>query len=43
LRETEKAKVDKSAVAKHSWTHELRIKWDETNILAIDSKISTTQ
>jgi hypothetical protein len=31
----EKAELDKSAVAKHAWTHDHRIKWDEaTNIYA---------
>ena len=42
----EKAKLDKSAVAKHAWTHGHRIKWDEANILAIDSLLklkNTTQ
>ena len=33
----EKAELDKSAVAKHSWNYDRRIKWDEANILAIDS------
>ncbi len=33
----EKAELDKSAVAKHAWTYGDRIKWDEANILAIDS------
>ena len=33
----EKAELDKSAVAKHAWTYDHRIKWDEANILAIDS------
>ena len=32
-----KAKLDKSAVAKHAWTYDHHIKWDEVNILAIDS------
>ncbi len=32
-----KAELDKSAVAKHAWTYDHRIKWDEANILAIDS------
>ncbi len=31
------AELDKSAVAKHSWTYDDRIKWDEANILAMDS------
>ena len=33
----EKAEQDKSAVAKHTWTYDHRIKWDEATILAIDS------
>ena len=33
----EKAKRDKSAVTKHTWTYDHRIKWDEATILAIDS------
>ncbi len=34
----EKAELDKSGVAKHAWTWTYdRIKWDEANILAIDS------
>jgi hypothetical protein len=33
----EKAEQDKSAVAKHTWTYDRRIKWDEATILAIDS------
>ena len=33
----EKAELDKPAVAKHAWTYDRRIKWDEANILAIDS------
>ena len=33
----EKAELDKSAVAKHAWTYDHSIKWDEANILAIDS------
>ncbi len=33
----EKAELDKSNVAKHAWTYDHRIKWDEANILAIDS------
>ncbi len=33
----EKAELDKSAVTKHAWTYDHRIKWDEPNILAIDS------
>ncbi len=28
--------LDKSAVAKHAWTYDHRIKWDEANILAMD-------
>jgi hypothetical protein len=35
----EKAKVDESAVGKRACTHDHRIKWDEANILAMDSKI----
>ena len=33
----EKTEQDKSAVAKHTWTYDHRIKWDEATILAIDS------
>ena len=33
----EKVELDKSAVAKHAWTYDYRIKWNEANILAIDS------
>ena len=33
----EKAEQDKSALAKHTWTYDHRIKWDEATILAIDS------
>ena len=33
----EKADLDKSAVAKHAWTYDHRIKWDEANNLAFDS------
>jgi predicted GIY-YIG superfamily endonuclease len=33
----EKAEEDKSAVAKHTWTYDHRIKWDEATILAMDS------
>ena len=33
----EKAELDKSALAKHAWTYDHRIKWDEANILAMDS------
>ncbi len=33
----EKAELDKSAVAKHAWTYDHCIEWDEANILAIDS------
>ena len=36
----EKAELDKSAVAKHAWTYDHRIKWDEANILAMDMDIS---
>ncbi len=31
----DKAELDKSAVAKHAWTYDHRVKWDEANILAI--------
>ena len=31
------AELDTSAGAKHAWTYDHRIKWDEANILAIDS------
>ena len=31
------SKIYKSAVAKHTWTYDHRIKWDEATILAIDS------
>jgi hypothetical protein len=37
LSNCEKAEQDKSAVAKHTWTYDHRIKWDEATILAIDS------
>ena len=33
----EKAEQDKSAVAKHTWTYDYRIKWDEATIFVIDS------
>ena len=33
----ENAEQDKFAVVKHTWTYDYRIKWDEANILAIDS------
>ena len=33
----EKAELEKSAVAKHSWTNDHRIKWNETSILATES------
>ena len=33
----EKAELDKSTVAKHAWTYDHLKKWDEANILAIDS------
>ena len=33
----EKAKLQKSAVAKHSWTNDHRIKWNEVSILATES------
>jgi hypothetical protein len=36
-RNCEKGEQDKSAVAKHTWTYDHRIKWDEATILAIDS------
>jgi hypothetical protein len=29
--------IQKSAVAKHTWTYDHRIKWDEATILAIDN------
>ena len=31
--------VEKSAVAKHSWTNDHRIKWNEASILATESHI----
>ena len=34
----EKAELDKLAVAKHAWTYDHRINWDEANILTIDSR-----
>ena len=33
----EKAELEKSAVAKHSWTNDHRIKWNEATILAMDN------
>ena len=33
----EKAKLEKSAVAKHTWTNDHRIKWNEASILATES------
>ena len=33
----EKAGLEKSAVAKHSWTNDHHIKWNEATILAIDN------
>ena len=33
----EKAELEKSAVVKHSWTNDHRIKWNEASILAIES------
>ena len=33
----EKAELEKSAVAKHSWTNDHRIKWNEASILATES------
>ena len=33
----EKAELEKSAVAKHSWTNDHRIKWNEESILATES------
>ena len=33
----EKAELEISAVAKHSWTNDHRIKWNEATILAIDN------
>ena len=33
----EKAELEKSAVAKHSWTNDNRIKWNEVPILATES------
>ncbi len=32
---SEKAELDKLAVAKHAWTYDHRIKWDEANILGL--------
>ena len=32
----EKAELEKSAVAKHSWTNDHRIKWNEASILATE-------
>ena len=33
----EKAELEKSAVTKHSWTNDHRIKWNEASILATES------
>ena len=33
----EKAELGKSAVPKHSWTNDHRIKWNEASILATES------
>ena len=33
----EKAELEKSAVAKHSWTNDHRIRWHEASILATES------
>ena len=33
----EKAELEKSAVAKHSWTNDHRIKWNEASILGTES------
>ena len=33
----EKAELEKSAVAKHSWANDHRIKWNEASILATES------
>ena len=33
----EKAELEKSAVAKHSWTNDRCIKWNEASILATES------
>ena len=33
----EKAELEKSAVAKHSWTYDHRMKWNEASILATES------
>ena len=33
----EKAELEKLAVAKHSWTNDHRIKWNEASILATES------
>ena len=33
----EKAELEKSAGAKHSWTNDHRIKWNEASILATES------
>ena len=35
----EKAELEKSAVAKHSWTNDHRIKWNEVSILATESQV----
>ena len=33
----EKCELEKSAVAKHTWTYDHRIKWNESTILAVDN------
>ena len=33
----EKTKLEKSAVAKHSWTNDHRIKWNEASILVTEN------
>ena len=33
----EKAELEKSAVAKHSWTNDHHVKWNEASILATES------
>ena len=38
LTNCEKAELEKSAVAKHSWTNDHRIKWNEASILATESQ-----
>ena len=34
----DKAELEKSAVTKHSWTNDHRIKWNEESILATESQ-----